>query len=81
MLIEPEMGLPGHHLVEIKSTQIDVKPGKHHTSFENHLLHLTSVTAFDFCSLFLVKNVHLIYMSTEQMKNVLFIVGFFCSTV
>ena len=30
--IELEMGLPGHHLVEIKSARTDVEQGKHHTS-------------------------------------------------
>lgn len=30
--VELEMGLQGHHLVEIKSAQINVEQGKHHTS-------------------------------------------------
>lgn len=35
--IELEMGLPGHHLLEIKSTQIDVEQGKCPTSFKKHV--------------------------------------------
>lgn len=37
MPIELEMGLLGHHLVEIKSTQIDVEQGKCPTSFKNYV--------------------------------------------
>lgn len=29
--VELEMGLPGHHFVEIKSAQVDVEQGKHLT--------------------------------------------------
>lgn len=38
--IELEMGLPGHHLAEIKSAQIDMAQGQHYTSraafFKSH---------------------------------------------